>query len=281
MLRSRLPRHALASVAALLPILSGCSLIANLGTDLSGADQGKTFYLGGAGTLGHIGTLDVPRGLRQAGYTGAIEVIGWQSWLGGTPRDQIDRARNRREADRFARLISEYLDEYPDRPVNIIALSAGTGIAAWAVERLPPGKRVATVVFLASSLSRHYDLTDVLTRAGNVYNFHHSRDPILRYLVPLAGTVDRRYDGCAGLYGFAWPQRAGDDTRRLYRQRLRNMPPSRRYVRFGYDGGHADGVQAPFIREVVAPLLERYTGPPAQSQPAPVSQPSRAAGVDE
>lgn len=269
-------------LAAALPALAGCSLISHLGTDLSGADLGKTFYLGGAGTLGHVGTLDVPRGLRDAGYHGAIEVVGWQSWLGGTARDQIDRGRNRREADRFARQILDYLDEYPDRPVNIIALSAGSGIAAWAIERLPPDKRVATVVFLASSLSRHYDMTDVLNHAEHVYNFHHSRDPILRYLVPLAGTVDRRYDGCAGQYGFAWPPHADDDTRRLYKSRLRNMPPSRRYVRFGYDGGHTDGVRADFIREVVAPLLHQYAGPQAATRPAeaqPATQPRRA--VDE
>ena len=36
----------------------------------------------------------MPEGLRKGGYRGAIEVYPWQSWIGWTIRDQIDRYRN-------------------------------------------------------------------------------------------------------------------------------------------------------------------------------------------
>jgi hypothetical protein len=56
----RLACAALLVVAASSP---ACTLISKLGTDLSGEEFGKTYYLGGAGTLGHVGTIDVPSGL--------------------------------------------------------------------------------------------------------------------------------------------------------------------------------------------------------------------------
>ena len=70
-------------------------MLTRLADDPRGAEHGKVFYVGGAGSVGLVvGTESVPRGLRDAGYKGAIEVFGWQSWVGGTLRDQMDSARN-------------------------------------------------------------------------------------------------------------------------------------------------------------------------------------------
>jgi pimeloyl-ACP methyl ester carboxylesterase len=268
-------------LVVLLSSGGGCTWVSYLGTDPTGEQLGKTFYLGGAGTLGHVGTLEVPRGLRQGGYRGSTEVIGWQSWIPSTLRDQIDVIKNRSEAQRFARRIRDYLDRYPDRRVNIIALSAGTGITTWALEELDPRYRIGTVIYLSSSLSREYDLSAALRRIdGRLYNFHSTKDPVLRFGVPLAGTVDREYEGpgVAGLQGFAPPPGASEETRALYRERVRNRPWRQQYARFGYRGQHTDSTSVEFVEHVLTPLIEEELEP-QPGAPAAAHAPSSAAGI--
>jgi len=246
------------ALAAGLAGLSGCTWISYLGTDPTGSEFGRTYYVGGAGPFGNVGTIDVPKGLRQAGYRGSIEVFAWQSVVGGTLRDQIDRSRNEEQARRLARRIQAYTRRYPGRPVNLIALSAGTGIVTWALENLPDRVHVNTVVFLASSLSRNYDLTRALRHVDNkLYCFYSPDDPILRYAVPIAGSVDReRFSPeVAGLLGFVLPHNASEETTRLYDTRVQNMPYRRHYARYGYRGRHTDTTSVEFIQYVVAPLL--------------------------
>jgi pimeloyl-ACP methyl ester carboxylesterase len=241
--------------------LTGCTWMSYIGTDTSGAEYGQTWFVGGAGPIGNVvGTVDVPTGLRAAGYQGAIEVFGWQSVVGGTLRDQMDRERNMAQARRLADRIQAYLDDYPGRRVDIIALSAGTGIATWALESLPEDCRVGTVVFLASSLSRRYDLSEALRRVdGRLYCFYSREDNILRVGIPLAGSVDRESETAAGLYGFALPEQPSRRVLDLYRERLRNRPYKARWRHLGYHGQHTDCTKPRFIAEVVAPLLEEAT----------------------
>ncbi|MBN2445705.1 MAG: hypothetical protein JXO22_03210 [Phycisphaerae bacterium] len=238
---------------------SGCTMLTRFANDPGGAEFGKTFYVGGAGPVGLVvGTESVPRGLRQAGYLGAIEVYGWQSWVGGTLRDQMDAYRNRREASRLADRITAYCDQHPGRPVNIIALSAGTGVVSWALAALPADVSVQSVVFLGSSLSREYDLAPSLAHvSGYLWSFYSPTDPILRYAVPITGSVDREFvwGGVAGLYGFAPPEDASNDVRALYKERLRNLPWRQAYARAGYEGRHTDGVKAEFVAAHMYPLL--------------------------
>jgi len=68
----------------------------------------------------------------------------------------LDRSRNESEARRLAERIELYMDEFPGRRANIIALSAGTGIATWALEALPSKYHVGPWVS-RSALSRDYD----------------------------------------------------------------------------------------------------------------------------
>lgn len=230
-----------------------------LGTDDQGRTYGRTYFVGGAGPVGNlVGTVDVPRGLRQGGYRGSIEVFGWQSIVGGTLRDVMDRARNEKEARRLATRIRRYLDQYPGRRVNIIALSAGTGIATWALEALPPKYHVGSVVFLSSALSRRCDLRKALSRVdGQLYCFHSPRDPLLLYGLALTGSVDRESGtiGAAGVHGFEPPPDADDTARDLYALKVRNRPHVPAYSEHGYHGWHTDCTSPAFIAHVVAPLL--------------------------
>ncbi len=251
-----------AAALATLVCGAGCNFAARLGTDLEGERFGKTFYVGGAGqVLGNTGSWDVPRGLRQGGYRGAIEVFTWQSPISIVALlDQVARDRNYEQARRLTRKIQDYLDEHPGRPVNIVALSAGTGIAAWALEQLDEGYSINSVFFLASSLSSNYDLSKMLEHVnGRVFNLYSSRDTVLRGMVPLTGTVDRQYRGAgvAGVRGLAIPRRASDETRELYLRYVRNMPWMRLYQRFNHFGGHTHGVRRSFVKNIITPLLLR------------------------
>lgn len=237
----------------------GCTWMSYLGTTDEGREFGKTYFVGGAGPVGNvIGTFDVPEGLRRGGYRGAIETFGWQSVMGGTLRDQTDRERNLHQARRLARRIQAYMDAYPGRPVNLIGLSAGTGVVTWALESLPDEYNVQTVVLLASSLSRGYDLSNALRHVtGYVYVFTSTEDAVLRYMLPVAGSVDREFgmSEAAGLYGFILPRGGDEEIYRLYRAHVRHRPHKRKYALYGYEGGHTDCTSPRFIQHVITPLL--------------------------
>ena len=244
-------------LAASLSGTCGCTWISYLGTDKRGSELGRTYFVGGAGSVGNVvGTIDVPKGLRAGKYRGSIEVFAWQAVLGGTLRDMLDRGRNESEARRLAERIEHYMDEFPGRRVNIIALSAGTGIATWALEALPSKYHVGTVVFLGSALSRDYDLSLALQRIdGYLYAFYSDRDPLLKYGLLLTGSVDRESTEAAGLCGFSPPTTASQQQQRLYADRLRLCPYRSEYKRYGYYGLHADSTSPRFVAKVICPLL--------------------------
>lgn len=253
------------AVAGLVP-LTGCTWMTQFGSSDLGLERSKTFFVGGAGAIGALaGTFEVPAGLRKAGYDGAIEVFGWQAYLGDALRDQVDRERNLVEARRLSDRIEEYRREHPGRPVYIIALSAGTGIATWALESLPARPQVERVVFLSSSLSNLYDLGPALIRVrSGLYNFYSDDDPVLGVLMQGVGTVDRStlIGPAAGLRGVATPPTASPQTAALYEALVRNQPYRKEYARFGYNGLHADSISEPFITAVVAPVLLTGQHPP-------------------
>ncbi len=257
--------HVFATAGLALCLSTGCTWMTNLGSREEGADNGKTFFVGGAGSIGAVaGTFDVPAGLRKGGYRGAIEVFGWQSYVGDALRDQIDRDRNIKEAERLADRIDAYLRAHPGRPVDVIALSAGTGVAAWALESLPEGRRVDHVVFLSSSLSREYDLSSALARVkSGLFNFYSPKDPMLAVFMKSVGSVDRGtwVGAAAGLHGLAVPPSASPRTRSLYRALVRNIGYREEWARYGYFGMHADSVAEDFIHHVVTPVLVEAGAP--------------------
>jgi pimeloyl-ACP methyl ester carboxylesterase len=249
-------------LAVVVGLLVGCNPMSHFdfGTDLRGSQYGRIYYVGGAGTFGNVGMIDVPKGLRRSGYRGSIEIFRWQSTMGGTLRDQLDRERNEEQGRNLAREIVTYARHFKGRPINVLALSAGTGVTTWALEKLPDDVNVESVVFLASSLSRSYDLTDALRHVNRrLYNFYSPDDRVLRYALPITGSVDGELEmgspGVAGLFGFELPNRANESARTLYDGRVQNMPYRSQYSQYGYHGQHTEGTSVDFIQYVVAPLL--------------------------
>ena len=232
---------------------------------------GKTYYLDGAGGWG-FGRRDVPEGLRRGEYRGDCEVFDWS-----TTRipllDQVDPlGLNKLSARSLARRIEAYKQKYPDNHVNIIALSAGTGVVVWALERLKGEYKVNNVFFVGSSLAHSYDMDRALKSVeGKVYVYHSPRDLILPW-VKLLGTVDGRLGSkVAGQLGLR--------IKESYGGKVVNIGWEKKWERLGWAGGHTDCVGRSFVQYEIARRLQtepRRT--PGEEKPAAVA--GQSAGQD-
>jgi len=287
----------MAVVATLLATAGGCvGRAVKYFADTGDRSTGLTVYVGGAGPVGNVGSFDVPAGLQDAGYAGAVEVFAWQGLTHAG--DQINLHRNRAKGVELANRLRQYHQRFPKNPIYIIALSAGTGVATFALEYLPESVQIDRAVFLGCSMSSEYDLTRALRRIRErLYVVYSDRDPILANLVRVTGTVDRRpgSEGIAGMRGFVIPAAPGADTERQY-QKVENVPWRYDFERTGYHGHHTDSTSRLFITYYLAPALmgndEKLVGwhlldPQASSQPVAsrpaASRPAHATGggVDE
>ena len=216
---------------------------------------GKVYYIDGAGNLG-FGQDTVPEGLRAAGFQGDVENFIWTTFTGPLG-DQLIRINPRLRADGLKTEIMRYRRRYPDAPVNIIGLSAGTGVAAFAVESLPKAVMVDNIVMLGSSLASNYDMTACLEHVkGRVYFLYSSRDAVLTGFIPVTGTIDGQYlVEPAGSIGMRMPPGRLKQTAELYREKIVNVPWQPSFERYGYAGGHTDGTSLRFVKYYIAPKL--------------------------
>ena len=112
---------------------------------------GKTFYVGGASNIDLLAS-GVPEGLREAGYRGDVQTFIWT--ISFNPLiDQLLTVNAKARAGLLSRQIEQYHQRYPHNNINIVALSAGTGVAVWALEKLDGDARINNLILLGSSLS--------------------------------------------------------------------------------------------------------------------------------
>jgi pimeloyl-ACP methyl ester carboxylesterase len=217
---------------------------------------GKIYFLPGAGNF-HIGESAVPAGLKAAGYRGSVEVFNWTTRWMGPAVDQMWLPHARYQAELLAEKIRAYRDLHPTRKIHLIAHSAGTGVALWAIESLPNHVKIDNVVLLASSLSCQYDVSKALQRTrGDIFTFHSDRDHVLKFLVKMSGTVDRQFGvECAGEVGFTPPQGENEANGVLGSRRTANIGYERRYLGDGWHGDHITVVSRKFIASRIAPLI--------------------------
>ena len=95
----------------------------------------------------------------------------------------------------------------PKLEITLTSHSGGTGIAVWALEKMPEGMQVQTLVLLASALSPDYDLSKALRHVrGKAYVFYSQNDQVvLGAGTRLFGTIDGVKSDAAGLIGFRMP----------------------------------------------------------------------------
>lgn len=234
--------------AGLLLAGGGCA-----GRNRAAERFGKTFYLDGAGNWG-FGAAEVPDGLRQAGYVGDVEIYVWTTSFFPLI-DQLNIGAAKLRALALAQKIEAYRKEYPNNEINIIALSAGTGVAIWAVESLHEGVQINNLVLLGSSLSHDYDASQALANmTGKIYVYYSGRDTVLP-TVRIVGTIDgRRGVDAAGSVGLRAP--AGME------KRVVNTPWSAQWLKYGWTGSHTDCTDGRFVRNEIA----RHIVPPRNSR---------------
>lgn len=211
------------------------------GCETHGAAErfGKTYYLDGAGNWG-FGANEVPTGLRQAGYQGDVEIYLWTMSLNPLV-DQLVTANARFRAAALADKIKGYAQRNPGRKINVIALSAGTGVAIWAIEDLGGKARINNVMLLGSSLSYNYDVRRALRNIdGKIYVYCSRQDSVLE-AVRTIGTIDgKRGVDSAGMVGLHPP--GGDNPK------IVNIPWSRKWLPLGWAGAHTDCTNQKFVR---------------------------------
>ncbi len=222
------------------------------------ARRAYVYYLDGAGGGGVLVNWSggVRDGLLDGGYTGWGETFVWETGLGVVADQTADNAYKRRKASELAKKIVAYKQANPYAPVTLIGLSAGTAIAVFTLEALPPGVSVQDVVLLSGSLSSNYDFSAALERVdGKVYITTSQRDTVLGALLPLAGTANRG-SGTTRTIGIEGPDCPGDlAQRQRYHKKVVVVPWQPAFARYGNHGGHTDTVSAPFIEKYVAPLV--------------------------
>lgn len=220
---------------------------------------GRTWYIDGAGNWG-FGVLDVPGGLQDRGYRGAVTNHRW-SLTFNPALDQTLRFIAKGSGELLGREITDYLRRNPNAEANVIALSAGTGVGIWAIENVKPPHKVNNYIMTGSSLSSKYDLQPALRNMkGKIYCFYTSSDPVLDGPVRALGTIDGTFDASAGLVGLKGP---GSNSGRVV-----NIGRTSKHASLGWTGGHADCVTRRFVR---GELYKYIVGPRAQRTADPTN----------
>ncbi len=204
--------------------------------------HGRTYYIDGAGNWGY-GVVEVQEGLRKAGYQGNIIIYGWSSTFNPALDQTVGRPFARAKGQELGRQITKYCEKFPHNQVNIIALSAGTGVGVWGCENVQPPAKVSNLIMLGSSLSSTYDMQKALKNiSGGAWVYYSPNDAVLDGPVRALGTIDGELGGTsAGLVGLK--SRSG---------KIHNIAWSRSYTRYGWTGGHTDATSVPFVRNVLA-----------------------------
>lgn len=237
------------------------------------AQYGITFYCPGAGNV-DMGDAGLREGLRARGYRGEVSRLTWS--VSFNPAiDQTVRAIAKLGATRLAGYIQDYMDQYPDREVNLVGLSAGSGVAIWALETLKPQYKVNNVILLGSSLSSDYDVSDALKRVkGNIYCYYSPNDAVLAGPMKVFGTIDGKLlvDG-AGAVGLHPPHGQA---------RVVNIGWRPEFERYGYTGGHVDSTSPAFVQQyisqhIMAPDMSSLTRTVSAAQISEATRLSRAA----
>ena len=192
-------------------------------------------------------------GMKDAGFAGPTEIYDWTGDNKGIPA-LVNRQRNDREAQKIADKIVARRKEDPRGQILLTGHSGGTGLAVFALEKLPKGVMVDGLLLLSPALSPTYDLSGALAHVrGKAYVFSSSMDVfVLGVGTTLFGTIDGKKGESAGRNGFTPPAMPADAEQY---QKLVNCPYDRSWLRFGNIGDHVSVMSRAFAEQVLAPMV--------------------------
>jgi len=259
---------------AIVSLLSSILSVAIVITASARAEQAKPsadYLIHLPGIAGYHGMdRQLLDGLRDGGFAGEVDVIDWPGEAPGLAA-LFDRRRNLQQSQVLADAIVARLRERPSDRIVVTAHSGGAGIVVWALEKLPAGVSVDTVVLLAPALSPEYDLSKALAHVrGKMFAFTSPYDVVLGPGTRTFGTIDGVKCDAAGKCGFVLPP---DVDKELY-NRLVQLPYDNKWLREGNVGDHIGSMGRHFSRNVVAPLVTGKLDQPG----APVNDVASAKG---
>jgi hypothetical protein len=236
---------------AMVRWLTGLALVCALGAGNAAAGELLVIHLPGIG--GHMYMDDeLVKGLREGGVSGRIEIYNWTCGDPGLPALHA-MERNQKQAEKIAAMIVDEKRKRPEVSVRITSHSAGSGLAVWALERLPEGVQVEDVVMIAPALSPGYDLSAALRHVrGKVFVLYSEFDAlVLGVGTKLFGTIDGVRTEAAGMVGFVVPEGADAEEYR----KVVEIPYQPEWTRYGNNGDHIGGMMRRFVEAVVAPMV--------------------------
>jgi len=206
---------------------------------------------------------DIRRGLVVAGVHRGLPIHSWGRPvpLAGPLLNQMDFLGNRLAGARVANMVTEYQESHPGEPVHIIGHSGGGGVAVFAAEAMPEGRKIDGLVLLSASISSAYDLTKALNhlRCG-IVNFYNRDDAALLGLgTTVVGNVDGTHGPSAGLIGFDSPSRNAKAEKRKAYQKLYQVAVGARMT--GGGDPHTATTRPGFVARHVAPWVMAESWP--------------------
>jgi hypothetical protein len=244
---------------AFLPLVLLAGFVPGARGEAPTTQPGKAWllHLPGIGGTHNVDRAMV-RGLHDGGWPGTTEIYDWTENDPGINALQA-KQRNIGEAKIVADQLMTELREHPGVEITLTSHSGGCGIAVWALEQLPPGKQIQTLVLLASALSPGYDLSLALTHVhGHAYVFYSEHDQVVLGVgTTMFGTIDGVRGEAAGLVGFKRPTTV-------------DAKAYAKLVQIGYDshwmalanvGTHIGCMSRPFSAKVLAPIFIADLGP--------------------
>lgn len=230
-------------------VVLACGMLAGCGGDHS-LTCPRVLFLDGAGW--YTADSSVRKGLKEAGYEGTVERFGWSSIALGALVDHLTAGPDHPAVESLARRITDLRRANPSERIDVMALSAGTAIAVYALEQLPPDVRVDHVVLLSPSISCRTDLRDALLHVkARLYYTQSPYDSLLAMGSSAGGEGGRP----AGRVGFFPPENLDPGSMHLY-EKVTPLLWLPEYAAYGWNGGHVSSTSPEFIRVVIAPRLK-------------------------
>jgi pimeloyl-ACP methyl ester carboxylesterase len=216
------------------------------------AKKGKVYVIDGAGGSGFLPFV-MQNILTDSRFD--MEHFRWSVGYMRIIKDLTNRDVNRAKARDLSRLILEHRESRPDDQIHVVAKSAGTAIALWAMAELPE-RILDRVILLAPAVSPGFPLEGSLKAARrDVYSFWSPRDLFFLGLgTSLFGTADGVKGKSAGLVGFEprkEHQSGGGGAKMV------EIEWEPRMLSCWHVGDHAGTSMPRFIKRYVMPLLEK------------------------
>ncbi len=219
--------------------------------------EGMTFVLPGI-EAESVFTYGICDGLVNGGLRGAVRVFNWGLPFPGGYLANLTRIdRNRKRAADLSAKIVAYQDQYPGRPVWLVAHSGGVGVAVFAAESLPDNRKIEGLILLSGALTPTYDLRKALskTHRGIVNSYSCKDELVLRWGTSMFGTTDRNFCPACGYAGFSVPDDLPAEDQSLYGKLTQIAWQKEMADTCRHWGGHISSANSEFIARHITPRM--------------------------